>query len=786
MEDIMFLMTGYRSRGFSTNVSPCGFSAVSPARNAAAEWLRTAFHDMATANVYFGTGGLDASIMFETERGENIGAAFNTTLSNMSPFYNSRASVSDLIALGVYTSVRVCGGPLVPIRVGRVDATVAGSIGVPEPQDSLYTFENQFSASGFNTTDMIQMTACGHTLGGVHSADFPQIVPAGTVANDYQFLDTTEKGFDNKVVTEYIASNTTNPLVVGPAIAAGRASDVRVYGADKNVTMQALTDPTVFRSTCASILQRMIDVVPPNVNLTDPMDPYEVKPVALQLTLQPAGSTIAFSGEIRIRTTVRSQAQISEVQLLYKDRNGAATCGDCTIDTAVVGTATGFDENFTASLLILNSVAGLPNSAIVLHLFRESILNQLYIAVQREDHPYLWHHRTARQQWSWVSYSGFYHASGSSKLSSWDAVNSHSCEHKSAPFGAIHLTTSQVLSSSSSKPGLRLYSKVARQGAIVPLLTNSTIAMIKGASVGPYDIYSVSSSLDLSQSTSAKFDVLMNLGSDTMADAFKDTANLASPSASSTGWTALGCYADLVSNGARVLPYGANVPGGSQAMTNELCQSTCHSLGYVLAGTEYSGECYCGNTLQNGGGPAADGDAECDMTCNGNAQEICGGPARLTLFEFVSSDTSSTSPSAVSTSSSASTTAVLDSTSSSSQTPTTVISSGVSAAPSQTAPALKTTIGAYEYYGCQTEATNMRALSSASTANDSMTLENCAEFCAGYTYWGVEYGRECYCGNAFNAGSIVANATDCSFLCPGNSLEYCGAGDRLSTYNLRS
>lgn len=24
-----------------------------------------------------------------------------------------------------------------------------------------------------------------------------------------------------------------------------------------------------------------------------------------------------------------------------------------------------------------------------------------------------------------------------------------------------------------------------------------------------------------------------------------------------------------------------------------------------------------------------------------------------------------------------------------------------------------------------------------------MTLEGCQTFCAGYTYWGVEYGREC-------------------------------------------
>jgi hypothetical protein len=52
-------------------------------------------------------------------------------------------------------------------------------------------------------------------------------------------------------------------------------------------------------------------------------------------------------------------------------------------------------------------------------------------------------------------------------------------------------------------------------------------------------------------------------------------------------------------------------------------------------------------------------------------------------------------------------------------------------------------VAGWTYYGCQTEATNARALSSKSTAYDTMTLESCASNCAGYTYFGTEYGREC-------------------------------------------
>jgi hypothetical protein len=63
-----------------------------------------------------------------------------------------------------------------------------------------------------------------------------------------------------------------------------------------------------------------------------------------------------------------------------------------------------------------------------------------------------------------------------------------------------------------------------------------------------------------------------------------------------------------------------------------------------------------------------------------------------------------------------------------------------------------------------------------------MTLDLCAASCSGYTYFGVEYGRECYCGNSFGAGSVAAAESDCSFTCPGNGQQLCGAGVRLSTY----
>ena len=348
IEDIMFLVTGYHSRDFADNVAPCDSEPFGPGRNAAAEWVRTAFHDMATANTFFGTGGLDASLVFELG-GDNIGPAFQTTLTTFAPFLTSRSSMADLIASGVYAAVRSCGGPVVPIKAGRVDATTGGPPGVPLPQNSIFTFTEQFQRMGFSPTEMIAVTACGHTIGGVHSSNFPDIVPPNTAPNDRQQFDSTDSVFDSKIASEYVAGNSTDPLTVGPSVAIGKNSDARVFASDGNVTIASLADPATFQSTCSTLLQKLIEVVPSGVNLTDPIVPYDIKPNAMQLTLLAGGSAISFTGEIRVRTTTRPGSDIASVQLQFKDRNGGNDCGSCVITATPKGTAAGFDDTFVVS-----------------------------------------------------------------------------------------------------------------------------------------------------------------------------------------------------------------------------------------------------------------------------------------------------------------------------------------------------------------------------------------------------------------------------------------------------
>jgi catalase (peroxidase I) len=113
--------------------------------------MRAAFHDFATFDKATGTGGLDASLQFETNRPENVGPAFNGTFGFTNNYYTVRRSAADLLALSTVLAVGNCGGPKIPLRVGRVDATKAGPPGVPQPQEDLETLQMRFAKAGFNT-----------------------------------------------------------------------------------------------------------------------------------------------------------------------------------------------------------------------------------------------------------------------------------------------------------------------------------------------------------------------------------------------------------------------------------------------------------------------------------------------------------------------------------------------------------------------------------------------------------------------------------------------------------
>lgn len=99
LEHILVDNWGAYASNFSSAITPCtryvteiGDAATNSGRTTAAQWMRVLFHDFITANVDAGTGGVDASIGFETAREENKGSAFDDSFTFWAGFVNKHVS----------------------------------------------------------------------------------------------------------------------------------------------------------------------------------------------------------------------------------------------------------------------------------------------------------------------------------------------------------------------------------------------------------------------------------------------------------------------------------------------------------------------------------------------------------------------------------------------------------------------------------------------------------------------------------------------------------------------
>ncbi|KAE9370808.1 heme peroxidase [Stipitochalara longipes BDJ] len=313
IEHILVDTHGAHSSGFADAITPCTnyvSGNQSMGRTTAAQWIRVAFHDFVTADVAAGTGGLDASIGFETLREENSGTAFNDSFSFFRRYVSPVVSTADILALSVVMSVGNCGGSQIPFRAGRIDATGGGPFGVPAPDTDLPTTLGYFSGAGFDQVDSIGLTACGHTLGSVHHGGFPTVVGPEAVTSDNLaggiHLDSTVATFDPLVVHEYLngTGQAGGPLVTSFNVSS--RSDLRLYESDNNATMIALGNQGEgFLNTCVGLLKRMIETVPGNVVFSDVISPVAVKPINATLDFDAHGNLV-FSGYIRVLTPTSS------------------------------------------------------------------------------------------------------------------------------------------------------------------------------------------------------------------------------------------------------------------------------------------------------------------------------------------------------------------------------------------------------------------------------------------------------------------------------------------------
>jgi hypothetical protein len=161
-----------------------------------------------------------------------------------------------------------------------------------------------------------------------------------------------------------------------------------------------------------------------------------------------------------------------------------------------------------------------------------------------------------------------------------------------------------------------------------------------------------------------------------------------------------------------------------------------------IAGVEYGDECYCAASLPVG---TLVNQTGCNMACAGDTSQLCGGRSRLSVYNDTAIH----------------------------------------------APSVQTEISGYRYQGCYTDpSSSQRALSGYTTTDATgMTQQRCVATCSArnYLYAGVEYARECYCGDelqtvADGGKAGLAAAASCDMTCSGDADQLCGGSSLIGVW----
>merc|ERR1712225_118817 len=197
--------------------------------------------------------------------------------------------------------------------------------------------------------------------------------------------------------------------------------------------------------------------------------------------------------------------------------------------------------------------------------------------------------------------------------------------------------------------------------------------------------------------------------------------------ASSNGYTYVACYADQTSAG-RTL--GVNK---SFIASVDACITTCNTASFSFAGVENRNECWCDNVLRSSTPLAAN---NCLLPCTGTPSQNCGGINAIGVYQGTASTAVTIPPQA----------------------------------------------GGYTYLDSYIDSAQARLLPVQQNLA-SNTVGNCNRACSngGYTYAGVEFGSQCFCGSTLS-GSATGGQTP-NMLCTGNSSQFCGGNNMLQVYS---
>ena len=105
----------------------------------------------------------------------------------------------------------------------------------------------------------------------------------------------------------------------------------------------------------------------------------------------------------------------------------------------------------------------------------------------------------------------------------------------------------------------------------------------------------------------------------------------------------------------------------------------------------------------------ANGDSSSGIPCSGDGTELCGGNGQLELYQVPTTTTSSSSTTSASSTSTVS-------------------------------PTIVPSASGYTYRGFYIEPSTASALGPVKTSGPSITVENCAAYCSGAMYFGLEAG----------------------------------------------
>ncbi|CBJ30862.1 conserved unknown protein [Ectocarpus siliculosus] len=195
-----------------------------------------------------------------------------------------------------------------------------------------------------------------------------------------------------------------------------------------------------------------------------------------------------------------------------------------------------------------------------------------------------------------------------------------------------------------------------------------------------------------------------------------------SPTADDASPLSLGCYEDDRED--RIMD---DLALSDNAMTTELCEQTC--LGNTYFATQYGRECWCGSA---GADYILHGEsADCTYACAGDADQTCGGFDAANVYLYTGDDVPTTS----------------------------------------------------SFVGCYQDESDARIMELALTDSSSMTKERCEAECTGNTYFGMQYGRECFCGGSSTDLLQHGESTSCDYECPGDSDQVCGGFYAMSVYS---